>query len=416
MRTLLLCALAFLLWASRASALTCQDLDGAKIFSQEQPHVYLGFFGDRFATDSVNNQFGEYGSPFSNLSVRNQFGPYGSQFAQYSATNRFSTSPPVIVRGDEPLAYLTTNALLSPRASLEEVDALCEFHAFQPWEGGAASPVNPNQHGMSGTWANPATDSQGFVIEVVPDYFEIGEGLIFGGWYTYGSGPGASKRWYTLQGRVVAGSGIADMEIYETTGGRFDSLQATATRSVGWAAAQFSNCSSGVLVFNFTDGSARSGVIPLLRLLPNVSCTQTGMGGGTGGAYALSGAWADVGGNAGQGLVWEVNPTLGFLFAGWYTFFESAPAGAAASTQTWYTLQGTLPQGSAGSVVLGIYETRGGDFNASAPTTTEQVGIATISLLSCTSAEMSYEFILGRNAGVSGLLELSKLLPLGADC
>lgn len=378
--------------------------------------MYLGFFGNRFAADSVNNQFGQYGNPFSNLSVRNQFGPYGSQFAPYSATNRFSTSPPVIVRGAEPLAYLTTNVLMSPRASLEEVDALCDFHAFQAWEGGAAPPVNANQHGISGTWANPATDSQGFVIEVVPDYFETGEGLIFAGWYTYGSGPSADKRWYTLQGTVAAGSGIAEMEIYETTGGRFDSLQPTATRSVGRAAAQFINCSSGVLAFNFTDGSARSGVIPLLRLLPNVSCTQTGMGGGTRSVYALSGAWADVGGNAGQGLVWEVNPTLGFLFAGWYTFFEGAPAIAGASTQTWYTLQGTLPQDSAGSVVVGIYETLGGDFNASAPTTTEQVGIATIALKSCTSAEMHYEFILGRNAGMSGLLELSKLLPLGAEC
>ena len=113
---ILLCALTALLWASQGSAFTCQDLDGAKIFSQEQPHVYLGFFGNRFAADSVNNQFGQYGNPFSNLSVRNQFGPYGSQFAPYSATNRFSTSPPVIVRGAEPLAYLTTNVLMSPRA------------------------------------------------------------------------------------------------------------------------------------------------------------------------------------------------------------------------------------------------------------------------------------------------------------
>ncbi|RYD15767.1 MAG: hypothetical protein EOP90_07420 [Lysobacteraceae bacterium] len=405
-----------ILWSSSAVALTCQELDGAKIFSQEQPSVYLGFFGNKFASDSVNNQFGDYGSPFSNESVRNQFGPYGSPFDTYSARNRFSTSPPVIVRGDDPLAFLSTNTLLSPRVSLDEVDAACNFYAMEPWEAGGVPAANPNQHGISGTWANPATDSQGFVIEVVPDYFARGEGLIFAGWYTYGAGKGAAKRWYTLQGKVLEGSRVAEMEIFETTGGRFDSLQATSTRSVGRAAAQFLNCGSGLLVFNFTDGSGRSGAIPILRLLPNISCTQSGPGAQGQSDYSLSGAWADVGGNSGQGLVWEVNPALGFLFAGWYTFFPDASTAGEITTQTWYTLQGEMPEDGATAFTLGIFETRGGDFNTAAPTTTEQVGDATIRLQSCTSATLQYQFTSGPNAGKNGMLELTKLLPLAAGC
>ncbi|MDH4056842.1 MAG: hypothetical protein OEV58_15875, partial [Gammaproteobacteria bacterium] len=52
-----------------AAAQTCATLDGAYVYSQESLPVYLGFFGNQFAIESISNQFGTYGSEFSNLSV-----------------------------------------------------------------------------------------------------------------------------------------------------------------------------------------------------------------------------------------------------------------------------------------------------------------------------------------------------------
>ena len=66
--------------SGKSFSLTCADLEGAYVFSQESTPVYLGFFGSQFASESINNSFGEFGSEFSSLSVRNDFGAYGSEF------------------------------------------------------------------------------------------------------------------------------------------------------------------------------------------------------------------------------------------------------------------------------------------------------------------------------------------------
>jgi|GEM_PF-2971556 hypothetical protein len=80
--------------SSAANSLTCAGLNGAVIYSQESSPVYLGFFGNQFASESINNSFGTYGNQFSALSVRNSFSSYGGQFGIYSVANGFSTTPP----------------------------------------------------------------------------------------------------------------------------------------------------------------------------------------------------------------------------------------------------------------------------------------------------------------------------------
>ena len=74
-------ATAVLFYTTTSYALTCADLDGSYVFSTETSPVYLGFFGNDFASESINNSFGTYGNQFSSLSVRNTFGTYGSQFS-----------------------------------------------------------------------------------------------------------------------------------------------------------------------------------------------------------------------------------------------------------------------------------------------------------------------------------------------
>lgn len=79
---------------------------------------------NEFATDGVCNRFSLYGSDFATNGIFNQFSQYGSQFSQLSAYNQFTSTPPVLFcdASGEPVAYVTKNALLSPRV---DPDQLC---------------------------------------------------------------------------------------------------------------------------------------------------------------------------------------------------------------------------------------------------------------------------------------------------
>jgi hypothetical protein len=138
--------------------------------------------------------------------------------------------------------------------------------------GSAPTGVNLNQQGLTGTWDNPATGGQGILIEVAPDFYGAGTGLLFAGWYTYDATSANGQRWYTLQGQVSSPSTIATIPIYLTQGGSFNAAGGTTTNAVGQATLTFSDCNHGVLTYTFTDGSRRSGTIPLTRLLPNSTC------------------------------------------------------------------------------------------------------------------------------------------------
>ncbi len=77
---------------------------------------FLGVINDNpFDPNSLCNPFGNYGSKFSASSIWNQFGDYGSNFATYSAFNNFTSTAPVIFANTQALAFLSSNATLSPR-------------------------------------------------------------------------------------------------------------------------------------------------------------------------------------------------------------------------------------------------------------------------------------------------------------
>ena len=131
-RILALVAVVLLQPFSSALALTCTDLDGAYVFSQEPNPVYLGFFGNQFSSDSIMNSFGTYGNQFNALSVRNTFGTYGSSFSSYSANNDFASSPPAIYKWGDLIGYLTTNSIIFGGVTLAEIDFSCTFFATSP--------------------------------------------------------------------------------------------------------------------------------------------------------------------------------------------------------------------------------------------------------------------------------------------
>ena len=123
--------------ARAAAYLTCPDLDGAAVYSDEVSPAYLGFFGSRFATDSIMNPIGPHGSTVQYYSVRNSI-TYGSSVNQYSANNSLTTHPPVIVRAGYVIGRLTTNSIQFPvpiGVPISAIDANCTFYSGSPDNG-----------------------------------------------------------------------------------------------------------------------------------------------------------------------------------------------------------------------------------------------------------------------------------------
>lgn len=282
---------------------------------------------------------------------------------------------------------------------------------FAAWDSATLAGIPLNQYGLTGSWANPATQSQGVVLNVQPDFYGDGNALVFGGWFTFDTTAAGGQRWYTIQGSA---SGVAStLPVYLTAGGRFDTAQATTTDAIGLATLHFADCGSGTLDYVFMDG--RGGTIPLTRLLANVECSATGTTHTTSASYRLGGTWADPG-NDGQGLVIDVDPIQHVLFGAWYTFTPTAAIGSDERQQRWYTLQAALPNGATQASNFGIYASTGGVFDRAATTQTTQVGTASIVLHGCASATLTYHFTGGANAGRSGTLDLARLGDPPAVC
>jgi hypothetical protein len=280
----------------------------------------------------------------------------------------------------------------------------------------AAAALDLNQHGLTGSWYEPATSGQGLEVEVFPDLSAPGTGFTQVSWFTFDTAAGGTdhQRWYTLSGPVIAGQPNAALTIYQNTGGNFNALPTTMAQAVGTATLSFATCTSGQLAYNFTDGSGRMGSVALTRLTQNVTCaTATPFPTNT--DFAHSGNWFDSA-TAGQGFTVEVNPDSGALFAAWYTYAPMGEAAGAAG-QRWYTAQATFTPGLR-SIPVTIYETTGGIFNMPTPPgqQTMAVGTGTLAFQSCTAATFSYNFTGGSSIGLSGTITLSRVGAVPPGC
>ncbi len=291
--------------------------------------------------------------------------------------------------------------------------------ALARYQDGYASLVNLDQHGLTGTWYNPATSGQGILLDFLPDYLGAGQGLLFGGWFTFDVAPAGGpdkQRWYTLQGAVTSSSGAATIPIYTQTGGNFNALpKPPPAFPVGTATVQFSDCTHGTLAYNFSDGSARSGSIALTKLSYNVSCSPAGDTSAALSDFALAGTWDDPN-LGGQGLLFDINPLQNVLFAAWYTYAPDGASTGGGGSQRWYTLQATFTPGITSLGNLPIYSANGGIFDNPTKVTNPQVGTATLVYSSCTSARLQYSFSAGSNQGLSGSINLVRLDPPPAGC
>ncbi|MGH8173870.1 MAG: protease pro-enzyme activation domain-containing protein [Rhodanobacteraceae bacterium] len=279
----------------------------------------------------------------------------------------------------------------------------------------ASASVNLNQFGLTGSWYNPATGGQGVVMQVVPDLYGPGQGLLFGGWFTFGTTASAGQRWYSVQGTVSESAASATMPIYISTGGNFDAPPSVGVSEVGTATFAFSDCTHGSMNYSFTDGSGRSGTIPLTRLGGNVACTPTGDANNPPTDFYLSGTWFEPA-NGGQGFLFDIDPLQGTFFGAWYTYARNGQQIGGAASQRWFSLQGNVTAGVHTLDNLGIFVSSGGRFDDPATVTTTQVGTARITFPNCNAATLTYTFTSGDYAGQSGSISLQRTSPAPPAC
>ena len=283
------------------------------------------------------------------------------------------------------------------------------------WNSSSAGAVELNQIGLTGTWLNPATSGQGFVIQVVPDLYRAGEGLLFGGWFTYDVTAAGGQRWYTIQGTVQHAQYSATLPIYIAEGGNFDAPPTVGGTQVGEATLQFTDCTHGSLSYQFSDGSGRSGSMPLTRALANVMCSASGTGLTPVPNYFLSGAWFEPA-TAGQGLLFDIDPVQHLMFGAWYTYAPNGQQIGGPAGQRWFTLQGAYASGASTVNTIPIYTASGGVFDHSTPVTTTQVGTANLQFHSCGAATLTYHFTAGANSGRQGTIDLSRATAPESGC
>jgi len=282
---------------------------------------------------------------------------------------------------------------------------------------GPPSTLDLDQHGLTGSWYEPATGGQGVEVEIFPDLAGPRTAVVQASWFTFDAnvvGGPERQRWYTLGGTAASGAASATLAIYQNVGGNFNAAPITAAIQVGSATLRFSACDHGTLDYTFSDGSGRTGSIDLTRLTKNVTCASSGTR-PVNADFAFSGNWFDPA-TSGQGITLEINPLSPVAFLAWYTY---APAGAAAGAagQRWYTAQSGYAPG-ARTLAMTIYETTGGRFDA--PTTpppgTVPAGTATLAFQSCSAATLDYSFSGGSSAGATGRIVLRRVGPVPPGC
>ncbi|MEE8339520.1 MAG: thaumatin family protein [Xanthomonadales bacterium] len=116
--------------------------------------------------------------------------------------------------------------------------------------------------GMDGTWFDPDTPGQGFIIDTHPD--PEGGNFIFVSWFTYGEETASGQRWLTAQGSFEGS--VAKIDVFETTGGNFDDPQAISTINVGTMSIDFTDCSNAQLTYSLPANGA-AGDIAITRLV-----------------------------------------------------------------------------------------------------------------------------------------------------
>lgn len=149
---------------------------------------------------------------------------------------------------------------------------------------GAVEPAQPIFHintGHSGAWSDPSSSGQGFFFDVLE------AGVLSGAWFTFphvdpSIGPG--QRWFTVVGSIDGQR--AEVPVFLTLGGRFDTPGAVSNTVVGTLSVEFDSCTTGsaryALKRNAVTGAGAAdqgdtlfGRVELSRVTPDTFCATS---------------------------------------------------------------------------------------------------------------------------------------------
>jgi hypothetical protein len=293
---------------------------------------------------------------------------------------------------------------------------------------GTALAVDVNQHGLTGSWYNPAASGQGIELEVYQDAIAPGIGYLQGSWATFPVGWESSTgpRWYTFGGTVQTGQASSTFEIFQNAGGNFNAPPATQGVPIGTMVLTFYDCTTALMEYQdfrpdaegpFPGWGPFSGTIPLVRLTPNITCSVDGAS-RSDVDFSYSGNWFNPA-TPGQGLFIELNPIAEVSFVVWFTYAADGASQGVEGGQRWYAGLGKFVPG-AFTLPMTLYETTGGVIGGSSDPAfairTQVVGTATATFFDCHTAQWTFNFIAGSNAGASGTINLSRVGPTPQDC
>jgi len=258
--------------------------------------------------------------------------------------------------------------------------------------------------GHAGAWFNPDTSGQGQFIDVEPE-----TQFMFISWFTYtdaASDHPFEQRWLTAQGNYSGNT--AELDLWETLGGRFDDPQAVTNTRIGEVTLSFGDCRHGKMTYSF-DEEELQGEFPLLRVIDGSDNVCEQLDGNSTQAVdinaGMDGAWFDSN-TSGQGYFIDAhtNPQgSNFIFVSWFTYGDDTASG-----QRWLTAQGSF-EGS--TAEIDVSETTGGSFDDPQPTSTVKLGTMNLDFSDCSNALLTYSLT---DDGAEGDVAITRVIPAGA--
>ncbi len=130
--------------------------------------------------------------------------------------------------------------------------------------------------GMTGSWYDPATSGQGFLLDVVVAQDPPQIALY---WFTYSSEAGGpeAQRWFVAQGAYQPGDSSVVLDVFMVIGGAFNARPPDPELvTVGVADLEFLSCTEANFTYDINldadDSQHVTGEIPIQRLSPDVEC------------------------------------------------------------------------------------------------------------------------------------------------
>jgi len=257
--------------------------------------------------------------------------------------------------------------------------------------------------GIAGAWFNPDTTGQGQFIDVEPE-----EQFMFISWFTFTDATSDNpfeQQWFTAQGSYSGNT--ANLDLFETLGGKFDDPQMVTTTRIGEVALSFSDCDFGQMAYSF-DEEELQGQFPLIRVISGSGNVCEDLSGNTTQAVdinaGMDGAWFDPN-TSGQGFFMDAHPDPeggNTIFVSWFTYGDETASGL-----RWLTAQG----GFEGSIAeIDIFETTGGSFDEPQPISTTKVGTMIIDFTDCSNALLTYSLPAD---SAEGDIAITRVIPGG---